>query len=315
MDWAPYKLLLVDATAHALLLVDGVKGEVLAELAYPDGYVPTALALTQDSAKAYLAAAGNNGGGCLFIANLHNLSLYPLPLELPHPMQFTLMPDRSTGYLVDPGGMLYAVDTIAMTVTNIGHSENASCVGITADDQAVYTAWEHKNSGSIAIFNHQGRLIKEHAISGIPTNIALNGSQILVPFTASSFTGEGLAIFEQNKPDDSIPAVITIQCPMHANALRAYPCSVTVGSNGQTAYVINEDSGSITTVDLKLAGITGHIILGRSISNLHLLPDSRFAVATSNMFADLTLVDLVNGRLLSVNASSNEILNYLAVLN
>lgn len=314
MDWAPYKLLLIDATAHALLLVDGAKSEVLAELAYPDGYVPTALALAPDANRAYLATAGNNGSGWLLVADLHSLSFCPSPMEIPHPMQFTLTPDGAAAYLADPGGMLYAVDTAAMTLTSLGQPENASCVGIAADSQKVYTAWEHQNSGSIAIFSHRGQLIQEHAIAGIPTNIALNGAQILVPFTANSFTGEGLAIFDQAKPDGSIPSVITIQCPLHTNGLKAYPCSVTVAPDRHSAYVINEDSGSITKLDLKLAEVTGNITLGRSISNLYILPDPRFAVATSNMFADLALIDLVNERLLSVTTSPNEILSCLAVL-
>lgn len=314
MDWAPYKMLMIDATAHALLLVDGVNNEVLAEMAYPDLFIPTTLSISPDAAKAYLPAAGKNGSGALFIANLHNFSLYQLPIELPHPTQFTLAPNSETAYLVDPGGVLYALDTVAMSLTKLGSPDNASCVGITADAQAVYTAWEHKNSGSIAIFDNQGRLIKEHAVSGIPTNISLNNNRILVPFTASTFTGEGLAIFDQNKQDDSIPAVITIQCPARTHGLKAYPCSVAVAPDGKTAYVVNEDSGSITVVDLSTSDITGHISIGRSISNLTILPDCRFAVATSNMFADLALIDLVNERLLSVTASTHEILSPIVIL-
>lgn len=314
MDWAPYKMLLVDTTAHALLLVDGAKGEILAEMSYPENYLPTALAVTADLAKAYLPAAGNNGSGALFIANLNHFSLYQLPMELPHPVQFALGPDNTTVYLVDPGGILYAADTVAMTLTKLGQPDNASCVGIATDQQSIYTAWEHKNGGSIAIFSLQGELLKEHILSGIPTNIVVNGNRILVPFTASSFTGEGLAIYDQNKQDDSIPAVITIQCPLRTAGLKAYPCSVTVGPDEHTAYIVNEDSGSITLVDLHKADITGHITLGRSISNLKLLPDNRFAIATSNMFADLSLIDLVNERLLSVTASKNEIFNQFMIL-
>jgi len=89
---------------------------------------------------------------------------------------------------------------------------------------------------------------------------------------------------------------------------------VAVAPDGNTAYVVNEDSGSITVVDLSTTDITGHISIGRSISNLTILPDCRFAVATSNMFADLALIDLVNERLLSVTASTHEILSPIIIL-
>ncbi|MEG6584330.1 YncE family protein [Dendrosporobacter sp. 1207_IL3150] len=314
MDWAKYKMLAVDAAAHTLLLIDGENGEILSEMSYPDTCVPTALVLAPEANKAFLPAAGTNGSGSLFIANLTNFTLYRLPMEIPHPSQFAITPCGTKAYLVDPGGTLYQVNTTEMTLTMLGQPENAACVGILADDKFIYTAWEHKNGGSIATFDCNGQLISEYSMPGIPTNITINKERILIPFTATSFTGEGLAVFDKSLGDDLTPTVITIQCPMRTTGLKAYPCSVTVAPDDCTAYVINEDSGSITIIDLSTSSITGHIALGRSISNLYILPDSRFAIATSNMFADLTLIDLVNERVLSVAASNQEILNYLAIL-
>jgi len=314
MEWAPYRMLIIDATAHALLLIDGGKGEIVAEMSYPELYIPTGLSLTQNTGKAYLPAAGNNGSGSLFIANLENFSLYRLPFDIPHPLQFTITPNGNTAYVVDPGGTLYSLDTVLMTATPLGRPDNATCVGITADHSNLYTAWENPEGGCIAIFEHGGQFIKEYQVAGIPTNITVHNGRIIVPFTAASFTGEGIAIIDKNKTDDSIPVVITIQDPLHTNGLTAYPCSVTVAPDERTAYVINEDSGSITIIDLETAATTGHIAIGRSISALHILPDSRFGIASSNMFADLSLIDLVNKRLLSVTASCHEILSHIAVI-
>lgn len=315
VEMAPFNLLVLDASSHSLLLVDGLKGDALAKMAYPADYTPTGLAITSDLNKAYVPAVHRTGSGALFAANLRTNSFYRLPVQIPHPLQFALAPDNVTIYFTAPDGVLHILNTSTLELTVCGQAGNESCtcVGLAADSDNVYSAWEIDTGGVVATFNRSGQLTGEHQVEGIPTNIIYDQhGAVMIPFTSNGTCGEGLIIFRLQK--NAPPSVITIQCPACVQSNGAYPCQAAVAPDGQTAYLVNEDSGSVTIVDVINSVIVDHFSIGRSISALTILPDSRFAVASSNMFSDLSLIDLVNGRLLSFTENSHEILTPIAVL-
>lgn len=317
MDILPYRLLVIDDTTHALLLVDNPNGEIIAEMPYPPEYTPTELVLAPDQTKAYLPAVGKNGSGALFIGNLAQRSIYRLPLKIPAPIQFTLSPDGTYAYLSDPNGMLYSLDIAAMSLKSWGTPVKAGCVGLAADHNAVYSVWEHSDQGSLAVFNHQGQFINEYTLAGIPTNITLDHhGHIFIPFTTTHFTIEGVMCFNRGTQDD-IPTVITAErCiyPYSTSPSAAYPSHVATYSEEMIAYVVNEENSSITVIDSHTAAILRHIELERSISCLHILPGGQFGIATSHIFCDLSMIDLRNGRLLSTTNTKRELLGYLAII-
>lgn len=318
MDIQPYQLLVIDDTTHALLLVDGPNGEILAEIPYPPEYTPTELLLAPDQTKAYIPAVGKNGSGALFIANLSQRSIYRLPVKIPAPTQFTLSSDGSYAYFSDPDGMIYALDIPTMSLKNWGNPAKAACVGLAADDKAVYSVWEHNDQGSLAVFDHQGQFMSEHNLTGIPTNITLDcHGHIFIPFTTTHFTIEGVICFNRDIQDDNTPIVITAErCiyPYSTSPSPAYPSHVATSPDETIAYVVNEENSSITVIDSDTAAIIRHMELSRSISCLHILPGGDFAIATSHIFSDLSLIDLRNGRLLSSTNTQRELLGYLAIL-
>ncbi len=313
-----YKILALDAANHSLLLINGPTGEILKELPYPAKFTPLDLSITPDFSKAFLPMSGGNNTGALFIANLTSLSLYGLPFDIPHPSQFAFAPSTNSVYIVDPTGMLYAIDTVTMAVTPWGkpESEKTACAGLAADGSAIYSVWEHNDTGTLAVFSPKGELTYEYQLPGIPTNIILSHhDHIIVPFTTTNFTNEGVAIFD--KKQDGVSAAITLKSCIYTNTLSpytTYPSHVATNPDEHIAYIVNEESASITVIDLETTSINRHIPLGRSISCLHILPGGQFAIASSHMFADLSLIDLVNGRLLSVTDSPREILGFIAVM-
>lgn len=315
MEMTPFNLLVIDVSSHALLLIDALTGQALSKMPYPPEYMPVGLAVTSDLGKAYLPAVDQSSGGAVFAVNLKACSLYQLPIKLPHPLQFALAPDNNTVYFTAPDGILYSLDTTALKLTTCGQAANqaCTCIGLAVSSENVYSAWESDNSGVIAVFSQNGELTNEYPVSGIPTNIVYDKSGvIMVPFTSNGTYGEGLFIvrIHENCP----PTILTIQCPACANSNGAYPCQATLAPDGQTAYVVNEDSGSVTIIDLTTGTVVDHFSVGRSISTLTVLPDAHFGVASSNMFGDLALIDLVNGRLLSFTTDNHEFLSSIAVL-
>ena len=122
--------------------------------------------------------------------------------------------------------------------------------------------------------------------------------------------GEGMAIF----PLDEInaPTYLVIN-PADNCAISAYPCHIALNDEKSRAYITNEDSGSISMIDLLRHEIIASIQIGRSITTLSLLPDNRFAIAASNMFADLSLIDLVNRRLIAVSEIDAELSSWLCL--
>lgn len=318
MECLPYQLLVIDDTTHSLLLVDHPNGEIIAEMPYPAEFTPTELFLAPDLTKAYLPAVGKNGTGALLVANLKQKSVYRLPMKLPQPIQFTLSPDGIHAYLSTPDGTLYALNIPTMSLSSWGNPAKATCVGLVADHDAVYSVWELNDQGTLAVFNRSGQLINEHILPGIPTNITLDAcGHLFIPFTTINFTIEGIMCFNKTMGDNNTPAVITAKrCiyPYTTSPSAAYPSHVASWPDEHLAYVVNEENSSITVLDSNTAAILRHIEIGRSISCLHILPGGNFGIATSQLFNDLSMIDLRNGRLLSTTHTKRELLAYIAVI-
>jgi len=317
MENLPYQLVVIDHTTRALLLVDN-SGEIIAQISYPAGCTPTELVLAPDQITVYLPIIDASDNGGLFIANLKQQSIYRLPMKLPQPIQFTLSPDGIYAYLADPAGMLYSLTINTMSLKSWGTPAKACCVGLSSDRMAVYGVWEHGSGGSLAVFSLTGELLIEHTLPGIPTNITLdNEGHILIPFTTSTFTIEGVICFNRVLNQDHTLAILPSQrCiyPYSTSPSAAYPSHIATCSNEHIAYVVNEENDSITVIDSHTAAIIRHIKLGRSISCLHILPGAQFGIGTSHILGDLSLIDLHNGRLLSVTDTKRELLGYIAVL-
>lgn len=298
-----------------MLIADGPSGEILHELPFSPELTPTELVVTPDYTKLYLPCAATNGKNSLLTVNLTSMSQYILPLTIPYPAQFILAPaDASRAYLAEPSGSLYWLDLVAMKSELLGApAVKASCVGLAADSEAIYTAWEHLSGGTVMELTHDGDIRWQCDVAGIPTNIILAENHLLVPFTNTAFTGEGVAIFNLSKKRPC-PAVITIQCPSCPSGLAAYPCHAVLAADNRSAYIVNEDSASICVIDLTTAQVIDRLTLGRSLSRLYLLPDSHLAIGTSNLFADLSLIDLTSGSILAVTNSKRQLLSTIAIL-
>lgn len=305
----------VDATTHAIIIADGPSGEILTELSFSPELTPTELTITPDYTKAYLPCASTSGRNSMLAVNLASLALYSLPLTIPYPAQFVLpATDTTTAYLAEPCGNLHCLDLTTMSTKMLGApAAKASCVGLAADGESVYTAWEHNSGGTVMELGIDGTIAWEYDMAGIPTNIILAGNRLIVPFTNTAFTGEGVALFNVSQKRSS-PAVVTIQCSSCPTGLAAYPCHAAVAADNKTAYIVNEDGASIFVIDLETAQIIDRLTIGRSLSRLYLIPNSQFALGTSNLFADLCLLDLDSGRLLAVTNTKRQLLSTIAIL-
>ncbi|MDF2876039.1 MAG: hypothetical protein K0R22_2722 [Sporomusa sp.] len=305
----------VDAATHTVFVADGPSGEILTELAFSPELSPTELAVTPDYTKAYLPCANTNGKNEILAVNLTNWTLYSLPMTIPYPAQFVLQETSATfAYLAEPCGALHRFDLTTMSSQSLGApAVKASCVGLAADAERIYTAWEHHAGGTIMELDTNGNIAWQYDIAGIPTNIILSDSRLIVPFTNTAFTGEGVALFNLSKKRRS-PAVVTIQCPSCPSSLAAYPCHAAVAADNQTAYIVNEDGASIFVINLNTAQIIDRLAIGRSLSRLYLIPDTHLAIGTSNLFADLSLIDLASGPLLAVTNTKRQLLSSIAIL-
>ncbi|WP_083945564.1 YncE family protein [Sporomusa sphaeroides] len=247
--------------------------------------------------------------------NLTSLSLYCLPLCIPYPAQFVLaQADATTAYLAEPCGSIHRLDLTTMNAELLGTpAAKASCVGLAADAESIYTAWEHNAGGTIMALSMTGAILWQYDMAGIPTNIILAGNRLIVPFTNTAFAGEGVVLFNLSKKPSS-PVIVTIQCSSCPSGLAAYPCHAAVTADNRTAYIVNEDGASIFVIDLETAQIIDRLTIGRSLSRLYLIPDSQSAIGTSNLFADLSLIDLANGSLLAVTNTKRQLLSTMAIL-
>lgn len=307
MPWPSCKFIAIDLATHTIHLLDSASEDTFGSFPLPAGSVPVGLALGEGKA---CVAVRDSGEGGLYIVRLKQPQLYRLPLSIAQPLQFAADSALQCAYCVAKDATLYRLDLAALTSRAIAQPSDAICNGIAVESGKVYTAWETKaGDGVLAVFSSAGEFLCEYKIPGIPTNLLVHSGVAYLPFTDSRIYGEGLALITEN----NLPRYITIHSPEAANALRAYPCSVTIDDEKKIAYVVNEDSGSVTTIDLCGETVSGSFSIGRSITHLHLLADRRFALATSNMFADLSLLDLVNQKLLSI-CDSHEFSALLAVL-
>lgn len=307
MPWPPCKFIAVDLAESAVHLLDNASEEALGSFPLPKGTLPVALACS--SGKICLAARAGSEGS-LYIVNPQAPQMYRLPLALPPPLQFAADSALQCAYCVAEDATLYRLDLAALSSQAIAQPSDAACSGIALDNGKVFTAWEaDSGEGVLAVFSGAGEFLYEYKIPGVPTNLLARDGVAYLTFTDSKVYGEGLALIAENE----LPRYITIHSPETTNALHAYPCSVTIDDKKNAAYVVNEDSGSVTVIDLSAETVSGSFSVGRSITNLYLLPDRRFALATSNMFADLSLLDLVNQKLLSI-CDSREFSALLAVL-
>lgn len=312
---SPFRVLIADYSSHAILLIDIPTGEVLNEIPYPSAIRPIAIAVTEDKKTAYIPAAKNGGCGILFALSLETQSLYHLPVELPHPVQFALAPGGRRAYLAGPDSTLYGLDLMSMELTTWGYMpEDCTCAGIAANDSEIYTVWEHEAGGTLAIFNRQGQLQVQHPFTGTPTSITLTKQGLLViPYT-SAYSGEGVTLFRTIPASNNCPAAITLQCSYCARGVRVYPNHAAISPDESTLYIVNEDSSSLSIINALQSDITGCIPIGHSLSQIAVSGDGCFAAGASNAFADLCLIDLVNRRLLSITDTTRELSGFLTAV-
>lgn len=317
VDLPHYKILAADLAANALSIIDCPSCKILAQVAYSDSISPINIVATTDFKKAYIPANDKAAGkGCLLVLNFATSSLYKLPVDIPPILQFALSFDSAAAYIVDTNNTLYQLDTSSLVLTPWGcPGINSTCTGIVATAAQIYTIWEDTDGGTLLSFDNCGKMIHEYTFSAIPTNITVDQQDtILIPFTASADAGEGVLVFDATQPDADNHAVITTLCPADMLSHQNYPCCAALSPDGTLAYIVNEDSASITIIDVKKRVVTGHIIVSRSISRLYILPDNRFALASSALFADLILIDLVNKQVLATTTPQHELYPYVAIL-
>jgi DNA-binding beta-propeller fold protein YncE len=310
LEITPYKLLLIDASSRCILLVEGPGGKILAELPVPKEFSPQDMKVIPLCHRAVISLTSKNGSGTLRVIDLTTFTFDHNAPEIPCPTQISPSLDATCVYLTDPKGQLYRLKLKSGTLTAWGNpSGEGRCRGLANNDNHIYGVWETPFGGMLAIFNHEGTLEQQYPLGGVPTGITLDqDGRVFIPFTATSFSGEGVFMLS------TYPAVIILNCCHCATTSRAYPLHVTVDQSGKIAYVLCEDNATIAVIDIPAAKRISTINVGRSISRLELLPHGKFAVASSNAFADLSLIDLINARLLSFTESNREILSPFAVI-
>lgn len=313
MEITPFKMLLLDAAGHSALLADGPSGQIIAELALPRGFSPVDLATSPGTDQAFIALAGSGGDGQLLTFTLRTPSLARIPLTVPQPAQIAARPGGKALLITDPAGTPYHLDLMALTATPLDKPpEGAACVGLAATADQAWGVWETSYGGVLAAIAPRKTPAWSLAFGGLPTGLAVAGDILAVPFTATPLSGEGL-LFASTSGE--LRGIATLQCSQCAAARPVYPVHAAVDTAARIAYAACEDSAAICAVNIDTFKVVRTIVLGRSVSRLVLVPDSCFAVASSNASADLCLVDLANGRPLSFTASRREILSPLAIID
>ncbi|MDU4959659.1 MAG: hypothetical protein E6X17_03210 [Sporomusaceae bacterium] len=313
MDIAPYQFLAVDTEGFRVLLTNGDSGEIVGEWPLPGEFSPVDMQLGAD-ATAYIPTINRQGRGALFTLSLPSGELTQLALDLPAIERFAAGPQPGQAVIATRDGALFTLDTIKRSLHLLGRSQEPSvCVGLAVEANTVYTVWQHSPQGVLAVISTDGQLCAEKLLPGLPTGLAQSSRYLYIPFTAADDGDEGLLLLPKDRIDAE-PAVIALHHCQDGASFRTYPCYVAVTPDEATAYVAHEDSANISIVDIAAARVSGYIPVGRSVSCLSLLPDCRFAIAGSNMFADLSLIDLVNRRLLSLTDCERELFGQVAVL-
>jgi hypothetical protein len=311
MDITPFRLLLLDA-AGAVLLADGPSGKILTELPLPAGLAPVDMAVLPAAGIGLVTLAGSGGTGALCRFSLARPRLERLPLSLPHPAQLAVASDGATVYLADTAGSLYAIRLASLSLEAWERPADCGpCVGLAAAENHLWAAWEYGDGGLLTAYGSAGPQGQPYRLGGVPTGLVRDRrGRLLVPFTASAFSGEGLVVLD---PGAGGPMVVcTLLCSRCAAGQRLFPAHA--AAFGDIAYVACEDSASVAIVDLATGLAAGAICLGHSVSRLAVIAGGRFAVATSNASTELALIDLVNRRPLAFTASGRELLSPLAVL-
>ncbi|MBP2654321.1 MAG: hypothetical protein H6Q73_1890 [Firmicutes bacterium] len=313
MDILPqHKLLLIDALTHSILLVSNPEGKIIAERPLPHEFSPIDIKVNHKLQQAYLTMAKSKSLGQLCILDLPALSIVS-QLDIPHPAQFSLAPGGNNFVLAVPDGNLYLTQK-NLAPLNLEKPEKANwCAGLVTADNNLYGVWETAGGGVLAVFDTNGQQLHRHFFGATPTNIIADDyGRLLIPFTANHFSGEGLILLSQHSTDNFSGTILS-QCSRCASLSPAYPSHVAVSPDGAKAYVANEEAGSISIVDLETRKYIDTIPIGRSVSRLGLLPGGKFAIASSNMFANLSLIDLVNHRLVAFT-NDREILSPFAII-
>ena len=299
----PCRLAVFDCTDNALLLLSAKSGDVLTRRLLPHTYRPLALPTT-DKGIFFFA----NGRAESSVYELRQNTWARLPLTLPTLTAVCSVPGENTCYLASAHNTLYRLDLDSQKLTALGSSPHI-CRALSHGTHLA-SVWETEDGTVCAIHNKDGTTLSEHRLDGTIATASTAGSMLLLPFTNGKECGEGLHIIMTDIP---APAVTTISLKAPSmRGITADPYSIL--AIGDTLCLIGESTGTITKIDGRTGDITGAYTLGRSISHLYLLPDERFAIATSNMFADLSLVDLVNEKLLSISICSHELFHQLAIL-
>ncbi|MBP2645440.1 MAG: hypothetical protein H6Q75_880 [Firmicutes bacterium] len=312
MDTLPsHRLLVVDALANALLLVKSPAGNILAEQPLPSGFSLVDITLHPDGNEAYLALAGNGGKGLIATVSLPSLTITS-QLPTPHPVQMAYVPNNKKFILTDPDGTLYCTQTSSPPQIWGKPDQATYCTGLTAVENRTYGVWETPGGGVLAVFDENGQENYKRFFGAVPTNLISDPyGHLLIPFTAGPLSGEGILVLSHHALDDFSTSIIT-QCHDYSATAPLYPKHAVV-ANGTTAYLANEEAGHLSIIDLPSRRPVGTIPLGQSVSRIGLLPGDKFAIASSNMFANLCLIDLVNRRLIAFT-DERETLSPFAVL-
>lgn len=298
-------LVLIDMTDHALVLVSLATGQILHHISLPTDLHPLALFASKDG-RIYLLANSRTSSTLYLLSDTHE-RLICLANTLPLTDHVCLSPNGSTLYLACTR-RIYRFESNIAKLTSFAET-GASCL-LAADNDRLYSTQPTTGGTLFRYYATDGTLLNSHLLSGTVTTLHLQDDTCYLPFVQSHLHGEGLYRISPHADTASI-ATIPIQ-EYGKRALSAYPYSVLITDD--IIYLTCESAATITRIDARTNQIIDCICLGRSISNLYALPDSRFALATSNMFADLVVIDLVNCRLLTLSICPNELFHHLLVL-
>lgn len=296
-------LMLFDMTDHALLSVNLADGQALCRMPLPAGEQPLSIFAHERCIRLF---ANRPSNGILYTADTTDGTLSPMPITLPPATCVCTVPHHSLLYLAT-ARRLYRLDLSTRHLTAL--SATALPYALIADCNHLYAVSDRTDGTLLHAYTHDGTLLSEHLLSGTVTTLHAQDGICYLPFTESRLHGEGLYILcPQNQP-----TLTTISLQPHTlRGLTAYPYGLLIQDD--ILYLSAESASTITRINRHTQEVIDCIPLGHSISNLYPLPDNRFALATSNMFADLVLIDLINNRLLSLSNCPHEIFPRLMVL-
>lgn len=286
-------LLVVNSSARTLLIVEGPTNRILTELALPPDLTIAGIYPAGD--KAYLPAVANGGQGELLVVNLAAMTLYRLPVSIPHPAAFAVA--GNTAVLAAPSGALFRLGLATLEVQPWGEPlTQASCVGIALSNETVYTVWENSGGGILATFDLAGQLTGDYALPGIPAAVSLNHEGLaIIPVAAR---GDRLLIMiRDEKKTGKAPEVVALDCPLCEAPVYSCPLGLTIDNN--VAYITAED-GSLVALDLSTFTVAGYVTLKRAVESIYLIPGAKQAIATCPITAELAQIDLTAGTICAV---------------